>query len=280
MAVIDQDKISEILRVCAAEHIMPRYQALRDDEVSSKTSPLDLVTQADIDAEAYLERVLPDMYPGTLVMGEEGVSRGDVPLDMLTQVDEPVWVVDPVDGTYNFVHGRPEFGVMLAYVVAGEVQHGWIYHPLQEEMYVAERGAGGFVGTQRLAVSDVRDSGEMTALMNTKFFPDAVRPVIEERSSQFKSCIRLGAASHQYTRVASGQSDVVVYSRLKPWDHLPGALLVREAGGVVRKWDGQDYGVSDLYAGLLIANSEENWQSVYSLLFDGIDVEQYFTRKS
>lgn len=274
MAVIDTDKISDVLRECAQLHILPRYQSLRADEISEKTSPRDLVTQADIDAEAFLEKVLSDLYPGTLVMGEEGVSRGDRPLDMLVRTDEPVWVVDPVDGTFNFVEGRPEFGVMLAYVVGGQVQHSWIYDVIAGDMYVAEKGSGAYVGGKRLQVSGARNPSAMQGHVSVKFFPKALQPVIGERVDVFASSRTIGAAAHEYIRLARGDADVLLYSRLKPWDHLPGSLLVREAGGVVRKWDGEDYGVADLYAGLIVTNSAESWRAIKAL-FDGIDFSDY-----
>jgi fructose-1,6-bisphosphatase/inositol monophosphatase family enzyme len=278
MAIIDLDRISGILRECAQTYIVPRYQLLRDDEISQKTSPRDLVTHADIEAEAFLEKVLPDVYSGTLVLGEEGVSRGDHLMEMLSQDDKPVWVVDPVDGTFNFVQGNPDFGLMLAYVAGGEIRQSWIYDILKDDMYVAEKGSGAYVGSQRLRVSDVRNVPDMRGHISIKFFPKDLQPVIEERVDAFKSSRTIGAAAHEYIRLARGDADVLIYSRLKPWDHLPGALLVREAGGVVRKWDGSEYGVRDLYAGLIVTNSDESWSAVCEAVFDGVDMERHIKK--
>lgn len=276
MAIIDPERIADLIVECAGLHIVPRFQALRDDEISTKTSPTDLVTQADIDAEAFLEKVLPDLYPGSLMIGEEGISRGDHSLDALGQAERGVFVVDPVDGTSNFVNNKAEFGVMVAYVVAGVVENAWIYDVPAQKMHMAERGAGAFVDGVRHRVSSQRDVSKMIGHINAKFFPKELQPILEERMELFGDYKSLGAAAHEYTRVAAGQSDVILYSRLKPWDHLPGSLLVREAGGVVKKWDGHPYEVQDHYAGLIVTNSEESWQAIYDAVFEGIDLSRYF----
>lgn len=276
MPVIDTDKVSLLIKECAAHIITPRFQQLQDHEIDTKTGPRDLVTQADIQAEAFLERHLPDLAPGSLVIGEEGVSRGDHQLDtLLVSDDHPVWIVDPVDGTYNFVHGKPEFGVMVACVIGGRVQHAWIYDVVGDKMYASEYGAGAYCDTTRLRVSQQRNPAEMIAHVSRRFFPEGLQDQMEERVDAFKSWRTIGAAAHEYTRVAAGVSDAAVYSRLKPWDHLPGSLIVSEAGGYIAKWDGQPYCLKDSYAGLIVTNSKESWDMIYDVLFSGFDMSIY-----
>ncbi|MBG77719.1 MAG: inositol monophosphatase [Alphaproteobacteria bacterium] len=277
MPVIDTDKISDLIKECAAEIITPRFQQLQDHEIDTKTGPRDLVTQADIQAEAYLEKYLPSFLPGSIVIGEEGISRGDHQLEALsTSYDRAVWIVDPVDGTYNFVHGKPEFGVMVACIIDGEVQHSWIFDVIGEKMYAGEKGAGAFCnGSQRLAVSQQRNLDDMVAHVSRRFFPEELQDHIRERMERFQSWMTVGAAAHEYTRVASGVSDVAVYSRLKPWDHLPGSLMVAEAGGYIAKWDGTPYSLADSYAGLIVTNSKDSWDAVHHMLFDGFDLTTF-----
>jgi fructose-1,6-bisphosphatase/inositol monophosphatase family enzyme len=275
LPVLDPDKVSELIVDCAQQFILPRYQRLADHEVSSKTSPRDLVTQADIESEAFLERYLPDLMAGSLVVGEEGVSRGDHALEMLHQMERPVWVVDPVDGTYNFVHGKPEFGVMVTCVIGGEVAYAWIYDPLKEVMHVAEKGSGAYANTQKLRVSDRVTPDKMRGHINTKFFPEELRPAIEEKMEIFADYKSLGSAAHEYTRLARGESDVLLYSRLKPWDHLPGSLIVTEAGGYIAKWDRAPYTPRDDYAGLIVTNSPDSWDAVYDVVLGGFDLKAY-----
>lgn len=266
--MINPDTVSDLIRECVDAHILPRYQALGDDDVSTKTGPADLVTQADIDAEKHLERVLPDLLPGSIVMGEEGVSRGDVSIDVLKDISRPVWVVDPVDGTYNFVHGRPGFGTMVSLVVAGEIVGGWIYEILGDRMLVAERGAGARLNDTVLCVSDdVLDFSAMRGHMSLKFFPEPYRSVLKEKSAAFQSVDPICCAS-EYLNLATGAAQFSLYSRLKPWDHFAGVLIVQEAGGVVAKWNGEAFTSQDYGIGLLSANSQAHWDAVRGFLVD------------
>lgn len=276
MAIIDTDKISDLIKDCAAQIITPRFQALQDHEIDTKTGPRDLVTQADIQAEAFLEKYLPSYLPGSIVIGEEGISRGDHKLDSLLRSHEtPIWILDPVDGTYNFVHGKAEFGVMVACIINGEVQHAWIYDVVGDKMYASERGAGAYCDAQRLRTGQARPAHEMIAHVSYRFFPEEMQPAIQERMQSFKSWQTIGAAAHEYTRVAKGESDVAIYSRLNPWDHLPGSLIVAEAGGYIAKWNGQPYSLKDHYAGLIVTNSKESWSEVHETLFSGFDMKRY-----
>jgi len=275
VAVVDPDKISEIIREAAEIHIKPRYQALEDHEISSKTGPHDLVTQADIETEEYLTKILPDLLPSSIVIGEEGVSRGDANIAVLQEDDRKIWVVDPVDGTHNFVHHKPDFGVMLACVINGVTELAWIYDVLKDEMYVAEKGSGSYRNGESIYADQSVEIGEMTAHINYRYFPKEVRPHIKERMEVFKEAYSIGSAAHEYTRIARGASHLSLYSRLKPWDHLPGALLVEEAGGYIAKWDQNPYTPKDDYAGLIVTNSKENWEQACHHFFDGLDLSKY-----
>lgn len=269
MPVINPDDISKIIIECAERYILPRYKMLEQSQISTKTGPRDLVTQADIDVEERLKKVLPGIMPGSVVIGEEGVSSGQASLDALKDTSRPVWVVDPVDGTHNFVHHKREFGVMLACVIGGVTQYSWIYDVLGPDMLVAERGSGAFISGERLKVSSGRSIDYFDGHLNPGYFPREYREHIREARGRFKSCDSLNCAAHEYLRVASGQAQFSLYSRLKPWDHLPGALMVQEAGGFVAQWDGSPYTPQDHHTGLLVAASQENWDAVYDVFLKG-----------
>ncbi|MBU0859915.1 MAG: inositol monophosphatase, partial [Alphaproteobacteria bacterium] len=155
---IDPEKVAQILREVAEQCIMPRYKQLQQGEISSKTGPNDLVTIADREAEIALEDRLTRLIPGSLVVGEEGVSEGRVSTELIKSKDTIVWVVDPVDGTYNFVHGKAEFGMLLACVVNGDVIHGWLYDILGNRMLIAEKGKGAFINGQRIQTAAPKDN--------------------------------------------------------------------------------------------------------------------------
>ena len=161
---VDSQKVSEIIVECADKYILPRYKALAQHEISAKTSPRDLVTQADLDVEEHLTRVLPDLLPGSVVIGEEAASKNPALLDQLDDKSLKIWIVDPVDGTHNFVHSKREFGVMLALIENGEARQGWIYDVLGKEMTVAERGGGAFVGSQKFSILNPIPSYKRTGI--------------------------------------------------------------------------------------------------------------------
>lgn len=276
MAIVDVENVKSILAHCAEEYVLPRYKALEDHEINTKSGPQDLVTQADIDVEAHLERVLPDLLPGSIVVGEEGVSRGEASLEALHDTSRPVWVVDPVDGTHNFVHHEREFGIMLACVIDGVTEYGFIYDVLGEKTAVAERGSGAYFGDERLNVDQTASTPvDMAGHINHKFFPKEYRQHIQDAEKHFKECSSLHCAAHEYLGIARGDKHFVIYSRLKPWDHLPGALLVEEAGGYIAKWDKQPYTPKDTYAGLIVTTDDANWDKLYDIFFSALDISAY-----
>lgn len=262
MKAVDAEHIARLIREAAQEFILPRFRQLLSHEISTKTGPRDLVTQADIDVENYLGRLLPDFLPGSFVLGEEGVSSGVTNLDLLQDRKADLWVIDPVDGTYNFVHSRDEFAVMIALVRGGDVRMAWIYDVPGDAMTIAEAGSGAFTEQRRLSVQPGAVPSDMSGFVSPRFFPKLMHEDIMRAGSLFKSCLPLGSAAHEYLRVASGQAQFSIYSRLKPWDHLPGALIVREAGGYVAKWDGQPYTPQDRDIGLIAAASRDGWETV------------------
>jgi fructose-1,6-bisphosphatase/inositol monophosphatase family enzyme len=261
--MIDVDKVSKVLIECADAYILPRYRQLAAHEISTKTGPMDLVTHADIDVEEHLKRVLPGMLAGSVVVGEEGVSSGVASLDTLKDTSQSVWVVDPVDGTRNFVEQRREFGIMLACVIGGETRYGWIYDVLGKSMTTAVKDEGLYIDSQRIKISP-RDvpAGEMKGYMNQHYFPKEYRPSAKQAAKKFKSCQSLNCAAHEYLGLLQGKADFGIYSRSKAWDHLPGVLMVQEAGGYVAKMDGSPYTPQDDRVGLIAATSRDHWEIV------------------
>ena len=259
---IDVDKISNLLIECAEKYILPRYKLLKNHEIDTKTGPNDLVTYADLEVEEHLKRVLPLYYSGSIVVGEEGVSQGTISLDTL-KGDGAYWVVDPVDGTYNFVHGKPEFGVMLALVEGGRTRAGWIYNILGKEMLIAEQGAGAFIGEHRLKVSTETRTDHLIGFLNPGFFPKKYHGHIKAAQNEFKACRSLRCAAHEYLNILKGDAHFSLYSRVKPWDHLPGALMIQEAGGCVATWEGEAYYPASGSKGLIVASSQQVWNEVF-----------------
>ena len=267
---IDPEKVAEIVRDCAQRLIMPRFKVLQRHEISTKTGPGDLVTIADREMEAELSRYLPPLLPGSVVLGEEGVSEGRQSLDILKDRDQAVWVVDPVDGTYNFVHGLGEFAVLLAFVVNGETRMGWLYDVPGQKFMIAERGSGTYYDGQKTKIADSRPLDQACGYAALNYFPKAVRPWLEQQRHLVKDIRTLRCSGHEYLRLASGQADFSIYNKIKPWDHLAGVLAVQEAGGYAANWNCTPYTPQDLGGGILVASNATLWQEIHRTFIEKI----------
>lgn len=268
MSVIDRDKVSDIIREVAADKIVPRFRQLEDGHVRSKSGPNDLVTIADEEAELELTRILPTLLPGSLVLGEEAVSSGRVVRDILKQNDYPVWIVDPVDGTNNFAHGKEVFGTMVCLVNKGERVASWIYQIPRERMIACVKGEGITIGSAPFHQPQRPEEGapfsSMKALISRKFMPPPIRPYVEEKIKQLQDAQSFWCCAWDYIELLEGKAAFAIYKRIEPWDHFAGVLMLEESGFYVRKWDKSRYSGSDLSGGLVIAPNEGLWNRVYN----------------
>ncbi len=262
------DRLGEVVRQVADAEIASRFQRLAPSDVMGKPSvedPTDLVTAADRAAEAELTLRLPELVPGSIVVGEEAVSADPSVLERL-RGSSPVWVVDPLDGTRNFAAGRGPFGSMVALVERGELIAAAIYLPLLGQMYLAERGLGAYCDRVRIPprapATDV-----LSGTVYVRYMPETAGAAVTTRASQHRQLPDVMCAAHEYTELASGRKDYVHYFRLLPWDHAPGALLVREAGGIVRHPDGREYDLFDQRESTLVTPDEPTWQRARQELF-------------
>ena len=267
MPEIDHDKISQIIRDVAADKIVPRFLQLAEGDIKTKTSPTDLVTIADEEAEIELTRILKGVLPGSQVVGEEAVSSGAVTRDILKDTSATVWVVDPVDGTHNFAHGNPVFGTMVALIHKGERVGSWIYQIPRNRMVVGQKGSGIIIDGAPFqpAVKPENDDAfsTMHAYISHKFVPPAMRPFIQERYSLLKRASTCNCCAWEYVELLEGNAAFSIYSRIEPWDHMAGALLLEEAGFYTRKWDTSAYAATDLGGGVINAPSKELWERIY-----------------
>ncbi len=256
------DKVSALIAEVAADKILPRFRQLSKSDIDDKGGG-DPVTIADIEAEQALTPRLMALVPGSRVIGEEAVHENPKLLDDLAD-DDPLWIVDPVDGTKNFTNGSPNFVVIVALLKARQTVAGWIYQPTEEKMTVAEKGAGAHEGDRRLFTSDTTELRDMRAAIHTGNIVKERRPLLNERAEIFASNQPLYCAGMVYQQLARGDLDCSFFGRTKPWDHAAGALILAEAGGhTAFTNDGVTY-VADRgdRIGLIAASSEAVWQSV------------------
>ena len=257
------DRVVEILRDVAAVVIIPRFNRLAEGDVRAKTHAGDLVTIADEEAEQLLAEKLAPLVPRSRVVGEEAVSKDARVLELLAG-DEPTWLLDPIDGTVNFVNGVARFAMMIALIRGGETVMGWIHEPLAGTTLLAEQGAGAWhmgpdtAPTSRRIPEVTPALSDMTVALHHRAFGPHL--------GQFGRNLRLGSAAHDYWALVEDRIQVLAYRRLKPWDHAAGILIHDEAGGYARLLNGEPYRpAGGPQEGLLCAPTAELWENIAAL---------------
>jgi len=263
------DRVSELLRQAAGDIVLPRFRQLEACDVCEK-SPGEIVTVVDRAVEAMLIPALAGLRAGSRVVGEEGVADNPALLQGLDRGE--VWVVDPIDGTSNFVNGKEDFGIMVALLRDGVALMSWIQFPVTGVLAVAERGAGAYIDGQRLQLP-AHAAERPTALrgiVKTGFMPEPMRGIVDARAERHVQQRIAGtqSACGDYVSYARGDTDLGLYWRMLPWDHAPGTLLLTEAGGHVARHDGGPYHIADPGKGLLVARSRDIWEQAQSLLLE------------
>lgn len=231
---------TELLRVAttAAEAAASYLRVAERPDASAWTlkDSRDFVTEVDRQAETLIRGVLLAATPGAAILGEE--------LSPELQAQKGlVWIVDPLDGTTNFLHGLPIFAVSIAAALDGELQAGVVVDVPANACFVASKGGGAWLGNDRLQVSPIREPS--LAMIGTGFpFKDLSR--LDAYLRQFARVLtgtsavrRPGAAAIDLAWVAAGRYDGFWEQQLSPWDIAAGTLLVREAGGIVTNADGE-----------------------------------------
>lgn len=193
----------------------------------------EFVSEVDRMAEADIIRTVQRSYPDHAFNAEESGRHGD---------SDTVWVIDPLDGTTNFLHGFPVFAVSIAVQVRGQIEHAVVYDPMRQELFTATRGSGALLDDRRIRVSQRR---ELQHCLIGTGFPfregqdfDAYLEVFKTVMQKTEGVRRPGAAALDLAYVAAGRLDGFYETGLKPWDMAAGALIIREAGGIVSDLSG------------------------------------------
>jgi len=212
--------------------------------VQTKTTGTDIVTQVDTRNEAEIRKTVQSIYPDHEFLGEEMGASVPESSDGKERVR---WIIDPIDGTVNFAHGLPIWCVSVGVEVNGIVECGAIYNPNMNEMFSVLRGEGAYLNGQRIYVSKV--SNQQQSLFVTGF-PYHVNENPGKVIEQFVAFLsrgllirRLGSAALDLAYVACGRFEAFWEAYLSPWDTSAGQLMVREAGGVVTHYSGEDFNI-------------------------------------
>jgi fructose-1,6-bisphosphatase/inositol monophosphatase family enzyme len=256
------------MKEAAEAEILPLWQNLHDHQVAEKQRD-DLVTVADRACEDRLTLQLQKLLPGSLVVGEEAAHADPGVLAALDSA-RPVWVIDPLDGTNNFAAGQEPIAVMVCLVRDGETLAAWIYDPLGDSMLSAERGAGARLDGNpiTLAPHDGADA-DICGALSTKYLPDPLKPLARTGAANLGNTVASGCAGYDYRALAIGHYQFQFYYRTLVWDHAPGALIVTEAGGLARRFDGRPYRPEALGTGLITACDMQTWDTVRGALLAG-----------
>ncbi|MBB4569849.1 myo-inositol-1(or 4)-monophosphatase [Rhizobium leucaenae] len=255
-----------IVAEAAAREILPRFRNLGVDGVSEKTSAIDVVTEADLLAERHITAALKARFPDALTVGEEAYEADRSVVPALADA-ELAFVIDPVDGTFNFASGSPLFGTILAVVAKGETIAGIIHDSVLGDTVTAIRDSGAYLRRRagqvtRLAVAPAVPLSEMAGLISWLYLDEPDRSRISTNMAKIRMPFSLNCSAYEYWLIASGRIHFIGHARLMPWDHLAGVLIHQEAGGFAAKFDSTPYLPAETTGGIILAPDEESWRMI------------------
>jgi len=270
----DIERVSALIREVAAEEMMPHFATLDPEDIGEK-APGDFVTSVDLASERRFTQSLPDLMPGSVVLGEEAVAADRARLGLLAGND-PVWVVDPLDGTANFAAGLPIFAVIVALVRHGETVAGWIYDPSTGRMAVASRGDGAWMAGRRLRVRRPSQLRQMNgSIYGRKYRTSAAyREIWGPGRGRLGHVFNARCVGQEYLARLQGRMHFGLYTRLNPWDHAAGCLMHEEAGGYLARLNGERYAPAEPVPGVLMTPDRELWDEFRSSLLIPVEGER------
>ena len=248
----------------AGEVIIRSLNRLESLTITSKGRN-DFVSEVDHAAEQEIIKVIHKHYPSHAILAEESGRSGE---------NDTVWIIDPLDGTTNFLHGFPTFCVSIACQQKGRLEHGVVYDPISQELFTASRGGGAHLDNRRMRVSKQRTLEG--ALISTGFpyranmrFIDSYLGMLRSVMENTAGVRRPGSAALDLAYVAAGRTDAYWEIGLSPWDTAAGTLLVQEAGGRIGTLTGGEY----TQGGNVLAGSPKVYAALLELLAPHIPPE-------
>lgn len=259
-----QATLINLVRRTAKAEIMPRFRRLSAGDIATKSSPFDLVTEADTGAEAMLARGIQRMFPHALVVGEEAASDDDKVRSNIGEA-ELAFIIDPLDGTWNFAHGLALFGIIIAVTRFGKPVFGLLYDPVMDDWILADEANPtrfsrnlGFERPLRVAKGGTLD--EMSGFIHLYLMTDGKEAQMAAALPEFARTQALRCSCHEYRTLARGAMEFCLSGVMTPWDHAAGVLICQQAGGHVAMLDGSDYNASVTEGYLLAAPDQESWK--------------------
>jgi fructose-1,6-bisphosphatase/inositol monophosphatase family enzyme len=265
MTVIDNNAVEALIRNVGDTLLMRHWRALPADAVREKSKG-DFVTDIDEEAERILSAGLHALQPNADILGEEAAAANPDLLNVLQQPGD-LWIIDPIDGTGNYVEGNQHFAIMIAYVSQGVAHSSWIYQPVPQKMFYATQGGGAFCNDVRLLqIAPQGGLDQMDVGISVKFTPEPLRSHVSSLVHHFASHAPFMCAGYEYAALAQGIKAMAMFHRLHPWDHVPGLLLTQEAGLYIRHFDESAYDSRTRRQGLMVAANKAIWHACRDLL--------------
>ena len=255
------EDLIEVVRSAGAREIMPRFRNLSDSDVETKSGPADLVTVADRAAEETIRSGVARILPGARIIGEEAVAEDAQLLDAIG-TSETCVIVDPIDGTGNYVAGLAVFGTILAVVYKGQTVLGVLYDPVLDDWMFALRCEGAWFRRPDGTVARLGSRDEPCALDQARGYvtlddyDSSTREIVRRGFEPVLTIRDIRCSCHEYRGLASGRVDFLRSYALKPWDHAAGILLLEEAGGWAAVDGERPYSPSLRHGRLIAATSE------------------------
>lgn len=261
------DEVAHLMAEASATIIKPLYQNLSPDDVATKSSDTDFVTVADREAEFWLMPRLEALLPDAIALGEESIS--DDPAAEKQLRHNLAFVIDPIDGTRNFVNGTPHFCSMISLIDKGEPLISWVLRPVDNDMFVAVADEGVFhsdieEGEWQLLPSVMRRTqlNDMIGTGGIKGLSGHVRDEVRQQLRALPGRRLIGSAGCEAIMLATGAHDFLMHAKTTAWDHTPVDLFAREAGLVSAHMPSGD-GYSPFNAeALLVAPDETAWHQL------------------
>lgn len=267
----DPARVAALIAEVARTEIMSRFRRLTSASIFAKGAD-DVVTEADRASEAALSAALTDLLPGSVVVGEEGTAADPAMMERLSE-ERPVWVIDPLDGTANFVAGKERFCTLVALVQGGETQAGWIHAPTTGETTTVLRGQGAATDGAALApIADGLDLGAVEGRLTLRTSPPRYAEGLRRVAAAL--CRHPGPATCaglDYLDIATGRCGLLIFRNLYPWDHAAGVLLIEELGGRAANLEGEPY-VPVMKRGPMIAAASPGLWSQARELLGNVDI--------
>lgn len=240
-----------------------------DITIEQKGNESNYVTSADVNVQRYLEEQLISLIPNSIFLGEESAHKANE--------GEYTWVVDPIDGTANFIRELGSSVISVGLVKNGKPYLGVIYDPYKNEMFYAERGKGAFLNGKQMHVSERDFRHSIICSAASQYDKTLAQPcfnIIQQVYYQADDFRRFGAAAIEMAYLAAGRIELFFEIRLFPWDMAAGAVIVEEAGGMIEYLYEKELPL-DRPAGIIVANSKTNLETIKGIVYGELTEKPY-----